>query len=198
MALDKRRLWIRVSSQAFCAVVEREASPRRPSGSASPSPPSSLQVRALEKRLGTQLLDRSGRRVEPTEAGLRLYRGAQRLLRSRSRSSPRSPRRRPASSTAPSRSARRPGRAGSSSRSSSASSRTRTRSCTSRSGSSTRRRCRARRRPRASSSASSVPRRATAASCSSRSSATGRPRLPARPPRSPGELSTSTSSAARH
>jgi DNA-binding transcriptional LysR family regulator len=37
-------------------------------------------VRSLEKRLGTQLLDRSGRRVEPTEAGLRLYRGAQRLL----------------------------------------------------------------------------------------------------------------------
>ena len=37
-------------------------------------------MRALEKRLGTQLLDRSGRRVEPTEAGLRLYRGAQRLL----------------------------------------------------------------------------------------------------------------------
>jgi DNA-binding transcriptional LysR family regulator len=37
-------------------------------------------VRALEKRLGTQLLDRSGRRVEPTEAGWRLYRGAQKLL----------------------------------------------------------------------------------------------------------------------
>jgi DNA-binding transcriptional LysR family regulator len=37
-------------------------------------------VRALEKRLGAQLLDRSGRRVEPTEAGARLYRGAQRLL----------------------------------------------------------------------------------------------------------------------
>jgi DNA-binding transcriptional LysR family regulator len=37
-------------------------------------------VQALEKRLATQLLDRSGRRVEPTEAGLRLYRGAQRLL----------------------------------------------------------------------------------------------------------------------
>ena len=32
-------------------------------------PAVSLQVRALEKRLGTQLLDRSGRRVEPTEAG---------------------------------------------------------------------------------------------------------------------------------
>jgi DNA-binding transcriptional LysR family regulator len=40
----------------------------------------SLQVQALEKRLGTQLLDRSGRRVDPTEAGWRLYRGAQRLL----------------------------------------------------------------------------------------------------------------------
>lgn len=37
-------------------------------------------MRSLEKRLGAQLLDRSGRRVEPTEAGLRLYRGAQRLL----------------------------------------------------------------------------------------------------------------------
>src|SRR5205823_12264999 len=30
--------------------------------------------------LGQRLLDRSGRRVEPTEAGLRLYRGAQKLL----------------------------------------------------------------------------------------------------------------------
>jgi DNA-binding transcriptional LysR family regulator len=37
-------------------------------------------VRSLEKRLGTQLLDRSGRRVEPTESGLKLYRSAQRLL----------------------------------------------------------------------------------------------------------------------
>jgi DNA-binding transcriptional LysR family regulator len=43
-------------------------------------PAVSLQVRSLEKRLGTQLLDRSGRRVEPTESGLKLYRSAQRLL----------------------------------------------------------------------------------------------------------------------
>src|SRR5581483_548542 len=43
-------------------------------------PAVSLQVQALEKRLGTKLLDRSGRRVEPTEAGARLYRSAQRLL----------------------------------------------------------------------------------------------------------------------
>ncbi len=43
-------------------------------------PAVSLQIRSLEKRLGLQLLDRSGRRVEPTEAGQRLYRSAQRLL----------------------------------------------------------------------------------------------------------------------
>src|SRR5439155_1189406 len=35
---------------------------------------------SLEKRLGQQLVDRSGRRVEPTEAGRRLYRNAQRML----------------------------------------------------------------------------------------------------------------------
>jgi DNA-binding transcriptional LysR family regulator len=40
----------------------------------------SLQVRALEQRLGQSLLDRSGRRVEPTEAGRRLYTSAQRML----------------------------------------------------------------------------------------------------------------------
>jgi LysR family transcriptional regulator, transcriptional activator of the cysJI operon len=43
-------------------------------------PAVSLQIRSLEKRLGRRLLDRSGRRVEPTEAGLRLYRSAQRML----------------------------------------------------------------------------------------------------------------------
>ncbi len=43
-------------------------------------PAVSLQIRSLEQRLGRQLLDRSGRRVEPTEAGRRLYASAQRLL----------------------------------------------------------------------------------------------------------------------
>ena len=43
-------------------------------------PAVSLQIRSLEQRLGTQLLDRSGRRVEPTEAGRRLYASAQRML----------------------------------------------------------------------------------------------------------------------
>src|SRR5262249_6963967 len=40
----------------------------------------SVQMGALERRLGVQLLDRSGRRVEPTEAGQQLYRSAQRVL----------------------------------------------------------------------------------------------------------------------
>jgi DNA-binding transcriptional LysR family regulator len=65
---------------AFCAVVERRSFSQAAERLGVTQPAVSLQVRALEKRLGTQLLDRSGRRVEPTEAGWRLYRGAQRLL----------------------------------------------------------------------------------------------------------------------
>src|SRR5688572_16807630 len=64
---------------AFCAVVERRSFSQAAERLGVTQPAVSLQVRALEKRLGTQLLDRSGRRVEPTEAGMRLYRGAQRL-----------------------------------------------------------------------------------------------------------------------
>jgi DNA-binding transcriptional LysR family regulator len=65
---------------AFCAVVERRSFSQAAERLGVTQPAVSLQVRALEKRLGAQLLDRSGRRVEPTEAGWRLYRGAQRLL----------------------------------------------------------------------------------------------------------------------
>jgi DNA-binding transcriptional LysR family regulator len=65
---------------AFCEVVERRSFSLAAEKLGVTQPAVSLQVRSLEKRLGTQLLDRSGRRVEPTEAGLRLYRGAQRLL----------------------------------------------------------------------------------------------------------------------
>ncbi len=65
---------------AFCEVVERRSFSDAASRLRVTQPAVSQQVRALEQRLGTQLLDRSGRRVEPTEAGLRLYRGAQRLL----------------------------------------------------------------------------------------------------------------------
>jgi DNA-binding transcriptional LysR family regulator len=65
---------------AFCAVVERKSFSQAAERLGVTQPAVSLQVRALEKRLGTQLLDRSGRRVEPNDAGLRLYRGAQRML----------------------------------------------------------------------------------------------------------------------
>lgn len=72
--MDTRQL------QAFCEVVERRSFSLAAEKLGVTQPAVSLQVRALEKRLGTQLLDRSGRRVEPTESGLRLYRSAQRLL----------------------------------------------------------------------------------------------------------------------
>jgi DNA-binding transcriptional LysR family regulator len=65
---------------AFCTVVDRRSFSQAAERLGVTQPAVSLQVRALEKRLGAQLLDRSGRRVEPTEAGWRLYRGAQRLL----------------------------------------------------------------------------------------------------------------------
>jgi len=65
---------------AFCAVVERKSFSQAAERLGVTQPAVSLQIRSLEERMGQQLLDRSGRRVEPTEAGLRLYRGAQRLL----------------------------------------------------------------------------------------------------------------------
>jgi DNA-binding transcriptional LysR family regulator len=65
---------------AFCAVVERKSFSQAAERLGVTQPAVSLQVRSLEKRLGKQLLDRSGRRVEPTEAGRRLYRSAQRML----------------------------------------------------------------------------------------------------------------------
>jgi DNA-binding transcriptional LysR family regulator len=74
MLMDTRQL------AAFCAVVERKSFSQAAERLGVTQPAVSLQVRALEQRLGEQLLDRSGRRVEPTEAGRRLYRGAQRML----------------------------------------------------------------------------------------------------------------------
>jgi DNA-binding transcriptional LysR family regulator len=65
---------------AFCEVVERKSFSQAAERLGVTQPAVSLQVRALEKRLGAKLLDRSGRRVEPTEAGHRLYRAAQRML----------------------------------------------------------------------------------------------------------------------
>src|SRR5258708_36753656 len=63
---------------AFCTVVERRSFSQAAEQLGVTQPAVSLQIRSLEKRLGLQLLDRSGRRVEPTEAGQRLYRSAPR------------------------------------------------------------------------------------------------------------------------
>ena len=65
---------------AFCAVVERKSFSQAAERLGVTQPAVSLQIRSLEQRLGRQLLDRSGRRVEPTEAGLLLYAAAQRVL----------------------------------------------------------------------------------------------------------------------
>jgi DNA-binding transcriptional LysR family regulator len=65
---------------AFCAVVERKSFSQAADRLGVTQPAVSLQIRSLEERLGQRLFDRSGRRVEPTEAGIRLYRGAQKLL----------------------------------------------------------------------------------------------------------------------
>src|SRR5512140_1887182 len=66
--------------KAFCEVIECKSFSQAAARLGVTQPAVSLQMRTLEKRLGVQLLDRSGRRVEPTEAGIRLYQGAQRLL----------------------------------------------------------------------------------------------------------------------
>jgi DNA-binding transcriptional LysR family regulator len=74
MLMDTRQL------AAFCAVVERKSFSQAAERLGVTQPAVSLQIRSLEQRLGRRLLDRSGRRVEPTEAGRRLYASAQRLL----------------------------------------------------------------------------------------------------------------------
>jgi DNA-binding transcriptional LysR family regulator len=65
---------------AFVAVVDKKSFSRAAERLGVTQPAVSLQIAALEKRLGVRLLDRSGRRVEPTEAGQRLYRNAHRVL----------------------------------------------------------------------------------------------------------------------
>lgn len=65
---------------AFCAVVELRSFSLAAERLGVTQPAVSMQIRTLEEKLGHRLLDRSGRRVEPTEAGERLYRGAQRLI----------------------------------------------------------------------------------------------------------------------
>src|SRR5204862_6879859 len=65
---------------AFCEVVDRKSCSQAAERLGVTQPALSLHIRSLEKRLATKLLDRSCRRVEPTESGQRLYRAAQRML----------------------------------------------------------------------------------------------------------------------
>ncbi|HEX4518718.1 MAG TPA: LysR family transcriptional regulator [Gaiellaceae bacterium] len=66
--------------QTYCEVIEQRSFSRAAARLGITQPAVTLRVRALERRLGAKLIDRSGRRVEPTDAGRRVYRGAQRLL----------------------------------------------------------------------------------------------------------------------
>jgi DNA-binding transcriptional LysR family regulator len=65
---------------AFAAVVELRSFSQAATRLGVTQPAVSLQIRSLEQRLGQKLVDRSGRRVEPTEAGERLYQSAKRML----------------------------------------------------------------------------------------------------------------------
>src|SRR3954453_9839858 len=72
--MDTRQL------RAFCAEVELKSFSQAAERLGVTQPAVSLQVRSLEKRVDRRLLDRSGRRVEPPEGGVALYRGAQGML----------------------------------------------------------------------------------------------------------------------
>jgi DNA-binding transcriptional LysR family regulator len=65
---------------AFAAVVELRSFSQAAARLGVTQPAVSLQIRSLEQRVGQKLVDRSGRRVEPTEAGERLYQSAKRML----------------------------------------------------------------------------------------------------------------------
>jgi len=65
---------------AFAAVVELHSFSQAAARLGVTQPAVSLQIRSLEQRLGRKLVDRSGRRVEPTEAGEQLYQSARRML----------------------------------------------------------------------------------------------------------------------
>ena len=74
-----RSVWTRVNWPLSAPSSSGAASRRRPSGSASRS--RGLAAGACAREAARDATARPlGRRVEPTEAGLRLYRGAQRLL----------------------------------------------------------------------------------------------------------------------
>ena len=77
---DGRRLMDTRQLAALVAVVDRASFSQAAEQLGVTQPAVSLAIRALEKRLGATLLDRSGRTVQPTEVGRAAYRHAQRIL----------------------------------------------------------------------------------------------------------------------
>ena len=66
--------------QCLVVVVDRASFSQAADHLGVTQPAVSLAIRSLERRLGTMLIDRSGRTVAPTEAGQIVYRHAQRIL----------------------------------------------------------------------------------------------------------------------
>jgi DNA-binding transcriptional LysR family regulator len=66
--------------QCLVVVVDRASFSQAADHLGVTQPAVSLAIRSLERRLGTTLIDRSGRTVAPTEAGQIVYRHAQRIL----------------------------------------------------------------------------------------------------------------------
>lgn len=66
--------------RVFCAVVEKKSFSKASEAVFLSQPTVSLQIRALEKELGTRLLDRQGREVSATGSGKVLYGYARKIL----------------------------------------------------------------------------------------------------------------------
>ena len=64
----------------FCEIVDRRSFSLAAEEMHITQPAASLQVRSLERELGTRLLDRSGRDVIPTDSGEVLYRYAKEII----------------------------------------------------------------------------------------------------------------------
>ncbi len=64
-------------------VVESESFSRAAKAMGISQPTASEHIKTLEKELGTKLFDRLGRRVEPTKAGLLLFKYARKILQAR-------------------------------------------------------------------------------------------------------------------
>jgi DNA-binding transcriptional LysR family regulator len=65
---------------ALVAVVDRSSFSHAAEQLGVTQPAVSLSIRSLERKLGATLIDRSGRQIEPTQAGRAVYRIAQRML----------------------------------------------------------------------------------------------------------------------